>query len=117
MRMEVINDYKYNGQIIELQIGDTVQLGEVSDSNGPYPNWIYCKSDKTGKSGWVTAEILTINENTAWINDNYTSEEMTVSAGDIVDTIYELNGWYWCKRVSDSKEAWVDKSNLKQPAG
>ena len=117
MRMEVINDYAYAGQTIELQIGDTVQLGERTDSNGPYPNWIHCRSDKTGKTGWVAAGILTIQGNTASVSENYTSEEMTVAAGELVDTIYELNGWCWCKRVSDSKEAWVDKSNLKQPAG
>jgi len=115
MRMEAINDYEYKGQIIELQIGDTVQLGEKTDSNGPYPNWIYCKSDKTGKSGWVAAGILTIKGNTAIVNENYTSEEMTVFAGDIIDTIYELNGWYWCTRASDSKEAWIDIGNLKSP--
>jgi hypothetical protein len=111
--MKVINDYEYRGQIIELQAGDTVQLGERSNPDGPYPNWIHCESDKTGKGGWVAIGILTVTGNTAVVNEDYTSEEMTVSTDDIVDTLYELNGWYWCRRLSDSKEAWVDKGNLQ----
>ena len=112
MRMTVINDYQYNGQIIELLAGDMVQLGDRTDSNGSYPNWIHCKSDRTGKTGWVAAEILEIEGSMAILKEGYTSEEMTVSKGDIIDTIYEQNGWYWCRRVSDLKEAWVDKGNL-----
>jgi hypothetical protein len=61
----------------------------------------------------VAAYVLTVKDNTAVTNGDYTSEEMTVTAGDVVDTIFEHNGWYWCKRTTDSKEAWVDKNNLK----
>ena len=113
MRMEVLNDYIGDSQIIELEAGDHVQLGERSNPNGPHPNWIHCKSDKTGKAGWVAAHLLTMAGNMAIANARYTSEEMTVASGDIVDTVYELNGWYWCKRLSDQKEAWVEKGNLK----
>ena len=110
--MKVVNDYAYADQIIDLQVGDTVQLGEESDPDGPYPNWVHCKSDRTGKAGWVAVGILKITENEAIAIENYTSEEMTVSSGDIVDALHELNGWCWCKRASDSKEAWIDKGNL-----
>jgi len=113
MMMEVINDYAYDGQIIELHVGDTVQLGERTDPNGSYPNWVHCKSDRTGKTGWVAVGILKITENIAIVMEDYTSEEMTVASGDIVNTCHELNGWYWCKRQSDSKEAWIDKGNLR----
>ena len=113
MLMKVINDYTYHGQIIELEIGDTVQIGEKTDSAGQYPEWIHCKSDRTGKTGWAAAGILNITGGTAIVTEKYTSEEMTVTSGDTVETMYELNGWYWCKRLSDSKEAWIDKGNLK----
>ncbi|MEA4822658.1 MAG: hypothetical protein VB111_00890 [Clostridiaceae bacterium] len=114
MLMEVINDYKYNGHIIELQIGDTVQLGEKTDPYSQYPDWIKCTSVRTGKTGWVAAGILTANgDGTAIVQQTYTSEEMSVLHGDTVETVYELNGWYWCKRKSDFKEAWIDKNNLK----
>jgi len=112
VQMTVINDYEYKGQIIELEIGDTVRLGERTDSNGQYPGWIHCRSDRTGKTGWVAIVVLEMQENTAMVKERYTSEEMTVIAGDIVETIYGMGGWWWCKRLSDSKEAWIDKSNL-----
>ena len=111
--MEVIDNYEYKGQIIELQSGDIVEIGEKTDSNGDYPDWVHCKSVKTGKSGWVAARILMIKDTAVVVNEDYTSEKMTVFAGDVVDTIFELNGWYWCKRILDSKEAWIDKKNLK----
>jgi len=113
MLMEIVSNYTYDGQVIELQAGDSVHLGERTASDDDYPNWIHCQSNKTGKTGWVPAGILTIDGDTAVVTENYTSEEMSVSAGEIVDTIYELNGWYWCKRISDEKEAWIAKNNLK----
>lgn len=113
MLMKVINNYDFKGQTIELKTGDTIKLGEKSDVNGSYPNWTHCTSERTGKNGWVADRIITVENGIASVNEDYTSEEMSVLAGDLVDTVYELNGWYWCKRLSDSKEAWVDKNNLK----
>ncbi len=113
MLMTVLCDYAFTGQIITLQPGDTMQLGERSNPDGPYPNWIYCTSDKTQQSGWVAAHIITVQDGIASVTQSYTSEEMTVSTGDVIDTIFELNGWYWARRISDQKEAWVDKLNLR----
>ena len=90
-----------------------MRTGERSNPDGPFPNWVYCSSDKTSKSGWVPIGILEISGDAATTTEDYTSEEMAVAAGDTVDTIRELNGWFWCRRVSDDKEAWVDKGNLR----
>ena len=112
MLMTVINDYSFDGEIITLQPGDTVRVGERSNPDGPFPNWVYCTSDKTGKSGWVPVGILEIEDEAATVGEAYTSEEMAVTTGDIVDTIRELNGWFLCRRVNDGKVAWVDKGNV-----
>ncbi len=81
MLMKVKNDYAFDGEIIELRAGDTVRLGERSNPNGPYPNWVYCTSARTGKSGWVAEGLLTENGEGAVANEAYTSEEMSVTAG------------------------------------
>ena len=116
MRMEVINDYVFdNPNPIELIIGDTVRLGEKTDPNGPYPNWIFCTSERTGRTGWVAENILSIKDGAGVAAQDYTAKEMSVAAGEIVDAMYELNGWYWCARVKDADEGWVAKDNLRLP--
>lgn len=113
MTQEVIHDYVYdNLNPIELNVGDPVKLGETTDPNGPYPHWIFCTSDRTGQTGWVAMHILSITGDTGVSTQNYSAKEMTVSAGDVVDTVYELNGWYWCVRRKDSEEGWIAKNNL-----
>ena len=49
---EVLSDYTNdNLNPIELLKGDTVQLGELSDPDGPYPNWIFCTSNQSDQKG------------------------------------------------------------------
>ena len=113
MLMRVLNDYAFDGEIVELVAGDTVRVGERSNPDGPFPNWLYCTLDRTGMSGWVAERILVVAGDVATATEVYTSEEMTVARGDVVETICELNGWCWCRRSADGKVAWVDKGNLK----
>lgn len=115
MIFKVLYDYKSPSNLenpIELLKGDTVKLGETTDPNGEYPNWVYCTCDRTGRAGWVAVGVLSMENEVGTVLKDYTSKEMTVSAGELVDTIYELNGWYWCERSSDHELGWVAKNNL-----
>ncbi len=113
MILKVLDDYKSNDENpIELVKGDTVLLGEVTDPNGEYPNWILCTSERTGRRGWVAMGVLKLDNGNGIATQDYTSKEMAVLCGDIVETLYELNGWYWCKRQSDGDIGWVAKNNL-----
>ena len=112
--MQVTENYTFDNLApIELLVGDTVQLGEMTDPSGPYPNWIHCVLPRTGRKGWVATDILEINGDSGKAICNYTAKEMTVLIGDIVDTQYELNGWYWCIRQHDSEQGWIDKKILE----
>ena len=117
MLFEVIADYKSeDNEPVELLVGDTVQLGESSDPNGLYPNWIFCTTEKNGKAGWTPVHILSIQGAEATVKEDYSSKEMEVNSGDIVESVHELNGWHWCIRVSDLEKGWVAKDNLKLKA-
>ena len=63
MKIKVLNDYKspsnYENPIVLLK-GDTVRLGEMTDSDGEYPDWINCTCDRTGVSGWVAVNNAAI---------------------------------------------------------
>ena len=114
MLLEVLQNYRSDTpNPIELLVGDTVQIGEESEPNGAYPNWVFCISNRNNQKGWVPMHILTMKNRIGVAKEDYTSKEMAVMSRDVVDTIYELNGWYWCKRQSDSEMGWVAKDNLK----
>ena len=116
MLYEVIEDYQSVGDklLIELATGDIVKLGEETDPKSAYPYWIFCTSKRTGQKGWVATQIITKQGKTGIANQVYSSKEMTVCAGEFVCSDEEINGWYWCIRVSDSECGWIPKENLKR---
>ena len=114
MILEVLDNYISDyPNPIELTKGDTVQLGEESDANGPYPDWVFCVCNRTGNKGWVAKSVLSMTGDIGSATENYTSKEMNVKSGDKVDSLYELNGWYWCIRIADGVTGWVAKDNIK----
>ena len=109
----VIKDYENsNEDPIELKAGDTVKLGEMSDDNGPWANWVYCTSDRTGKTGWTPVQILHRDGQIGSAVVDYIATEMTVSIGDTLIGDIELNGWVWCTRIADDKSGWVPQECL-----
>lgn len=109
----VVEDYENsNADPIQLNAGDTVKLGEKSNDDGPWANWIYCVSERTEKAGWTPVQILQMNGATGTATTDYTAEEMTVAVGDILYATTELNGWLWCLREADNQRGWVPKNCL-----
>ena len=115
MLLKVLENYKSPSNFenpIELLKGDTVQLGEITDPNGEYPDWVFCTADRTKRTGWVAAGVLRMENGVGTVLQDYTSKEMAVSKDDTVTALYELNGWYWCNRPSDGETGWIAKNNL-----
>lgn len=101
-----------NTDPIVLNKGDVVQLGEKSKTDGPWPNWVYCISNRSGKAGWTPIQVLQIGKETGVAITEYTAKEMTVDIGDVLYGDKELNGWLWCLRKTDREEGWVPKDCL-----
>lgn len=102
-----------NEDPIRLIQGDTVQVGERSNDDGPWPNWIYCISDRTKKEGWTPIQLLEIKDKVGIAIMDYDAKEMTVYEGDKLEGSTKLNGWIWCRRCSNQEEGWVPKECLK----
>ncbi len=101
-----------NPDPIVLKSGDEVSVGERSQADGPWPNWVYCVSDRTQKAGWTPIQILQISGEIGIATTDYTAKEMTVEVGDLVLGDNELNGWLWCVRESDGQTGWVPQECL-----
>lgn len=95
---------------IVLAAGDRVAV-ERRDS--PWPEYRWCAAPD-GREGWVPAEILTETA-AGWVAAlPYDARELTVEAGDIVEAMRLLAGWWWC-RSSDGSEGWIPAEVLSFP--
>ena len=111
---KVVKHYENsNTDPIELKIGDTVTLGERSEEDGQWANWIYCISNKTKKAGWEPTQILNMNGEIGIAILDYTAQELTITTGEIIMGSEELNGWIGCWRESDGQTGWVPKNCLE----
>lgn len=77
--------------------GSKVKLGEHSNDNGPWPNWVYCYSLDGNGEGWTPIQIIHIEENSGTVLEDYSAYELEVNQNDIVEGYNELNGWIWCR--------------------
>lgn len=111
----VIDEYTCeNNDPIKLVRGDKVIVGERSDAQGPWPNWVYCTSCRTKKEGWIPVQILEIADGEGIVTKDYVAKEMSVNRGESLVGGIELNGWIWCRRISDGEEGWVPEQCVRE---
>ena len=113
-RFNVISAYESttNSDPIILEEGDQVVLKEKSEELSQWENWICCISQRTGKEGWVPAQILEINIDRGVSLTNYSANELTVELDELLIAYKELNGWIWASRLDATMCGWVPLENL-----
>jgi len=84
--------------------GTTIQPG--SGSGVP--------TNPQGKSGWVPQSYIERSGNTGTMHFDYSTQELTVTAGEIVTGAKEESGWAWCT-TQQSKSGWVPLNCLARP--
>ncbi|GAA5416800.1 hypothetical protein Pryu01_01839 [Paraliobacillus ryukyuensis] len=90
---------------IILKKGEEVYYGKEDTE---FPNWIFCKSISTRKSGWVPKQILSTPNNSgiAKVTKDYSAHELTVNQGQTVFGIENLNEWTYCK-TQNGEFGWI----------
>ncbi|MBC2675444.1 SH3 domain-containing protein [Listeria booriae] len=76
--------------------------------------WISCTAKMTGVTGWVPEQIISLDSPDAksgTATEDYSARELTVKAGDTVESNRELNGWAWCVD-EDGNVGWVPLEKL-----
>ena len=80
----------------------------------PWSGWLWC-TDNTGFQAWVPEAWTQVSEFTCTMRRDYTSRELTVTKGDLVEVILEESGWAYA-RATDNSEGWVPLDNLAPSA-
>jgi len=113
MKYLVSEDHKNDNLMpIIVNKGSKVRLGEKSNSNGNWPNWIYCYGLDNNGEGWTPIQIIQIEGEYGIVLENYSAYELEVFQGESVVGEIELNGWIWCKKVNGLNEGWIPKEKL-----
>ncbi len=113
MKYLVNEDHKNNNLTpIIVTKGTKVRLGERLNSNGNWPNWIYCYGLDDNGEGWTPNQIIQIEGEYGIVLENYSAYELEVVQCDMVEGEIELNGWIWCKKVDGLNEGWLPKEKL-----
>ena len=92
---------------IQVTKGDRVRLGK---RDSEFPGWIWATSLKTGNSGWIPEQLLSISGDEAEARRDYTARELSVVEGDIVMVLEELLGWAFVESAGST--GWVPVRHL-----
>ncbi|MFS0826897.1 SH3 domain-containing protein [Pseudomonas phoenicis] len=100
-------------QPIRLVAGQPLSIGQRYEGSEGWEDWYLCTC--AGQlPGWVPAqliEVLGIGHGRA--RETYCAHELDVEPGQIIEALRFLNGWYWCKRLSDGELGWLPSEVLR----
>lgn len=113
MRYKIIEDHNSDNLTpIIVTKGTRVRIGERSDSNGIWPNWIYCISEDGNGEGWTPIQIIHLENDYGIVLEDYSAIELDVQKDETVVGTVNLNGWTWCKKINCIDEGWLPNEKL-----
>ena len=72
--------------------------------------WLWAVADDGGE-GWVPDDLIIEIDERSVASRDFSAIELTCSAGDAVESIWETHGWAWCRKC-DGSEGWLPLGNL-----
>lgn len=109
MRARVVRDYRTQyANPIRFAAGEIVTLGE-RDTEWPAFIWTITAD---GNAGWAPLDWLKpLGDSRAEALRDYSAQELDADAGDTVELLFELGGWWWASHDNGSF-GWLPASNL-----
>lgn len=80
-------------------------------NDGLYTDWFVCRS-RQGIEAYVPDELLEIDGRDGKLLADYSSWELTVQKGEILERLQSMGGWIWA-RTSEGEYGWVPSINVK----
>ena len=74
--------------------------------------WLWAVAED-GREGWVPDDLVTETDGGPVATRDFSAIELTCSAGDSVELIWETHGWAWCCK-GDGSEGWLPLRNLSK---
>ncbi len=99
---------------ITLKQGDRLTIGEKYNGPEQWDGWYFCTTPGHA-GGWVPQQIIErLYGDEGRALEDYTAAELDVDAGDLLTGAKTLNGWIWCRHLSEDSEGWVPLENLQR---
>ncbi|PTT45602.1 SH3 domain-containing protein [Aeromonas sp. HMWF016] len=100
---------------ITFSRGAELVTGDKYEGDEGWDNWIFC-TVPNHSGGWVPEQLIERGARLGYgtAKDDYSAKELDVDEGDEYQAIKLLNGWAWCRRLSDNSIGWVPLRILEQ---
>ncbi len=96
---------------IKVAKGEFLSLTGREDVWGGH-RWLWAVADD-GREGWVPDDLITEIDEGPVASRDFSAIELTCSAGEAVDIIWETHGWAWCRKC-DGSAGWLPLRNLSE---
>ncbi|MCX6363080.1 MAG: SH3 domain-containing protein [Actinobacteria bacterium] len=95
---------------VRLRAGDSIAVGH---RNQQYPEFVWCATED-GHHGWAPEECLEMQSpSSAVALRDYAAAHLTVSRGEIVETLEQVGSWVFCRNAS-GRSGWVRSDALEE---
>ncbi|AIR91293.1 SH3 domain-containing protein [Pseudomonas cremoricolorata] len=87
--------------------GALLTVGQRFEGHDGWQDWYLC-SCQAQTPGWVPAQIIeALGVGQGRAREPYNAHELDVDPGQLIETLRALNGWYWCRRLSNGELGWL----------
>ncbi len=100
---------------IPLVAPEGTVLDVLRRNDGVYTEWFVCRSIQ-GIEAYVPEELLEVDGSKGKLLADYSSWELTVQKGEVLERLQEMGGWIWAK-TSEGEYGWVPSLNVKDYNG
>ncbi|WP_257254843.1 MULTISPECIES: SH3 domain-containing protein [unclassified Endozoicomonas] len=109
--VKVIEDYKAcYPDPVTFSKGDHLTLGK---SDNEFPGWIWVTAT-SGKEGWAPLPLIRrLNQKQGMALEDYTARELSVSMGEDLIIVREINAWAWVEN-QQKQMGWVPISKFAE---
>lgn len=105
---QVIKSYqRYYPDPISLVAGERVRVTKQDLWDGVH-SWLWCIND-AGKEGWTPEAYLSRHGEYATCTQAYSAWELSVTEGDVLQTLKSESGWFWCENAQ-GEQGWVPEN-------
>ncbi|WP_252180020.1 SH3 domain-containing protein [Endozoicomonas sp. 4G] len=107
--VKVIEDYQAcYPDPVTFSEGDRLMLGKSDDE---FPGWIWVTAT-CGKEGWAPLPLIRrLSQNQGTAIEDYTARELSVSVGEDLKILREINAWAWVEN-RQKHMGWVPVSKF-----